>query len=405
MTNHDAIDPAAGELAALSADLVALRRELHQDPELDRHLPRTQGRILEALSGLDLEIATGRSLSSVTAVLRGGRPGPAVLLRADMDALPVQENTGLDFASRNGAMHACGHDLHMTGLVGAARLLAARRDELAGDVVLMFQPAEETAGGAERMIEEGVLTAAGAEVVAAYGLHVFSSVIPGGLVVTKPGPMLASADCAEVEFVGAGGHGSMPHAAKDPVVALCEAVLALQTMVTREFDVFDPVVLTVGQIAAGTAPNVIPDSARFAASIRSFTPQTRRRLGELVERTVRGVAEAHGLAARVNYQFQYPVTANDPGHAAFALDTARDLFGPGAAFEMPRPVTGSEDFSFVLDRVPGAFVGLGACPPDRDPATASANHAGDAVFDEAVLPQAAVLLAELATRRLALAAG
>ena len=214
--------------------------------------------MLDAIAPLGLEVSTGTGLSSVVAVLRGGRPGPAVLLRGDMDALPVTEDSGEPFTSeRDGVMHACGHDLHVAGLVGAARLLADRRDELAGDVVLMFQPGEEGDHGARLMIEEGVLDAAGSRVVAAYGLHVMSSVLPTGLVASRAGTMLAAADSVVVTVHGRGGHGSMPHLAADPVPVAAEIVLALQAMVTRQFDVFDPVVVTVGRIAAGTTNNVI----------------------------------------------------------------------------------------------------------------------------------------------------
>ncbi|WP_262403508.1 M20 family metallopeptidase [Actinomadura sp. CNU-125] len=325
-----------------------------------------------------------------------------MLLRGDMDALPVQEDTGLDYASTiPGRMHACGHDLHVAGLVGAAKLLAARRAELPGDIVFMFQPGEEGQGGAKIMIDEGVLDAAGERVGAAYALHVFSTGLPQGMAVTRPGAMLAASDAVHVTVRGKGGHGSSPHAAKDPVPALAAMVTALQTMVTRDLDVFDPAVVTVGSVHAGSAANVIPESGTLDATVRSFSPDAHRKVRAGIERVVRGVAEAHGVEVDLDYVEQYPVTVNDGAQAAFALDTARDLLGDDRAFEMPRPFSGSEDFSFVLDRVPGAFVGLGACPADRDPATAPMNHAPQAAYDDAVLPDAAALLAELAVRRLA----
>ncbi|WP_086673118.1 peptide-methionine (S)-S-oxide reductase MsrA [Streptomyces albovinaceus] len=234
---------------ALAPDLTALRHALHREPELGLDLPRTQAKVLAALEGLGLEITLGTALSSVTAVLRGGRPGPAVLLRGDMDALPVQEETGLPYASvLDGRMHACGHDLHTTGLVGAARLLAARREELAGDVVFMFQPGEEGQGGAKIMIDEGVLDAAGERVVAAYALHVVSTGAPTGFAATRPGPMLAASDAVHVTVHGRGGHGSSPHSATDPVPAMCAMVTALQTLVTREIDIFDPAVVTYEEL-------------------------------------------------------------------------------------------------------------------------------------------------------------
>lgn len=386
---------------ALEDSLVRLRHALHRQPELGLDLPRTQQTVLDALAGLPLEITLGKRLTSVTAVLRGGRPGPAVLLRGDMDALPVQEDSGMPYASEApGRMHACGHDVHTAGLVGAARLLAARREELPGDVVLMFQPGEEGMGGARMMIEEGVLDAAGSRAVAAYALHVTSAVLPAGMATVRPGPVLAASDEVTVRVLGAGGHGSSPHAAKDPVPAVCEMVTALQTMVTRTIDIFDPAVVTVGSLHAGSAGNVIPGLAEFTATVRSFSEETHARVRSGFERTVRGVAAAHGVSAEIDYRENYPVTVNDPAEAAFALRTAQGLLGTGQVFETPRPMAGSEDFSYVLREVPGAYVGLGACPPGRDPATAPMNHSPQAVYDDRAVVDAAVLLAELAARRL-----
>ncbi|WP_328720058.1 M20 family metallopeptidase [Streptomyces sp. NBC_00247] len=386
---------------ALAPALTELRHALHREPELGLDLPLTQRRIVDALEGLGLEITLGRGLSSVTAVLRGGLPGPAVLLRGDMDGLPVQEDTGLPYASElDGRMHACGHDLHVTGLVGAARLLADRRAELAGDVVFMFQPGEEGQGGAKIMIEEGVLDAAGERVVAAYALHVVSTGAPTGFAATRPGPMLAASDVVHVTVHGRGGHGSSPHLAADPVPAMCAMVTAFQTLVTRETDIFDPAVVTVGRIEAGTAPNVIPEEARFSATVRTFSEAARTTVRAAVERTVHGVAAAHGVTASVEYVDQYPPTVNHAEDAAFALETARRILGRDHAFEAPKPMAGAEDFSFVLREVPGAFVGLGACPPGVDATTAPMNHSAQAVYDDGALPHAAALLAGLALRRL-----
>jgi amidohydrolase len=385
----------------ISGDLTELRRAIHAEPEIGRHLPRTQEKVLAALDGLPLEISRGRALSSVTAVLRGERPGGTVLLRGDMDALPVTERTGLPYASRvDGAMHACGHDLHTAMLAGAAQLLSARRAELAGNVIFMFQPAEETAGGAELMIAEGVLDAAGERPVAAFALHVSSSLLPLGMLASRDGAVLAAADTLEVTVHGRGGHGSQPHLAADPIPAACEIVTALQALVTRQFDVFDPVVITVGSFHAGTASNVIPDEARLAASVRSFSPQARTKVMDAAARVVREVASAHGMSATAEFTDGYPVTVNDATELTFAERVVADVFGDGRYVQMPNPITGSEDFSFVLDQVPGAFLMLGACPPGADPATAPYNHSAEAVFDDAVLADGAALLAELALRRL-----
>jgi hippurate hydrolase len=390
------------DAVAISDNMADLRRAIHREPEIGLELPRTQEKVLASLDGLPLEINRGAALTSVTAVLRGGRPGGTVLLRGDMDALPVTERTGLPYASRlDGTMHACGHDLHTAMLAGAARLLSARQPELPGNVIFMFQPGEEGSGGAGLMITEGVLDAAGDRPLAAYGLHVTSSMLPLGLFSSRPGTLMAAADSLEVTVRGRGGHGSQPHHAADPVPAACEIVTALQSLVTRNFDIFDPVVITVGSFHAGTASNVIPDEARLEATVRSFSPGTRTRVMEAALRLVAGIASAHGLSATARFVDSYPVTVNDAGEEAFAEQAVSELFGAQRFVRTPNPIPGSEDFSFVLEQVPGAFVLLGACPPDADPATAPFNHSAEAVFDDAVLADGAALLAELALRRLA----
>lgn len=385
----------------IGAELIALRRSLHREPEIGLVLPRTQATLLAALGGLPLEVTTGRALSSITAVLRGGRPGPAVLLRADMDALPVAERTGLEYAATNGAMHACGHDLHMAVLVGAARLLSGGRARLAGDVIFMFQPGEEGPGGAEPMIAEGVLTAAGAPAVAAYCLHVFSATYPTGWFGTRRGAVGAACDTVRVVVRGTGGHGSQPFQARDPIPAACEMVTALQTLVTRSFDVFDPVVISVGSFHAGTADNVIPEEAQFAATVRSFSAAARERLRSGIHTLLGGIASAHGLAVEIDYELGYPVTVNDTAEAEFAAQTIVEMFGADRFGWLDNPEPGSEDMAYVLERVPGAYLDLGACGLGLDPSSAAANHAPDAVFDDSVIPDGAALLAELAVRRLA----
>jgi len=394
------------EAVAIGAELTELRRAIHAEPEIGLDLPRTQRKVLDALAGLPLEISLGTGLSSVTAVLRGGQPGKTVLLRADMDALPVTERSGMPYASQtDGAMHACGHDLHTAMLCGAAKVLSARSADLAGNVIFMFQPGEEGPGGGRIMVDEGVLDAAGDRPVAAYALHVASGLLPFGLFASRSGTIMAAADTLHVTVHGRGGHGSQPHRAADPVPVACEIVLALQTMVTRQFDVFDPVVLTVGTFHAGTADNVIPDDAHFVATIRSFSPHARDAVQKAAPRTAVQVAAAHGLTATAEFRDGYPVTINDATELAFAEQTLAGLLGDGRYFAAPDPLTGSEDFSYVLEQVPGAFLMLGACPPDADPFAAPFNHSAEAVFDDAVLPDGTALYAELALERLAQAAG
>jgi amidohydrolase len=387
----------------IATELAELRHAIHGEPEIGLDLPLTQRKVLAALDGLPLEITLGEAVSSVTAVLRGGgEGGPAVLLRGDMDALPVTERSGVDYASTiDGVMHACGHDLHTAMLAGAAKLLSARRAELPGDVIFMFQPGEEGYGGARYMISEGVLDAAGRRPVAAYALHVASSEFPHGVFATRPGPMLASAEILKVTVTGHGGHASEPHNALDPIPAACEVVTALQTLVTRRFDVFDPVVITIGSFHAGTTDNVIPDEATFLASIRTFSRASRDQIHLEVPRLVQSIASGHGLAGTTEFGNSYPVTLNDAAEVRFASAVIGDVLGADRVHTMANPLTGAEDFSYVASEVPGAFLMLGACPPSVDPATAPANHSGDAVFDDGVLADGAAMYAELAIRRLA----
>ncbi|MCR1161598.1 M20 family metallopeptidase [Paenarthrobacter sp. UW852] len=392
-------------------DIVRLRHDLHREPEIGLHLPRTQEKVLKALDGLPYEITLGKETTSVTAVLRGGAAHasaekPVVLLRADMDGLPVHERTGVDYTSRvDGAMHACGHDLHTSMLAGAATILAERRDQLAGDVILMFQPGEEGYDGASYMLKEGVLDAAGRRADTAYGMHVFSSLEPHGQFVTKPGVMLSSSDGLVVTVLGAGGHGSAPHSAKDPVTAAAEMVTALQVMVTRQFNMFDPVVLTVGVLHAGTKRNVIPETARIEATIRTFSEASRQKMMEVVPRLLQGIAVAHGLEVDVHYQEEYPLTINNEHETTTAEKVIAGMFGDSRHTRMATPLSGSEDFSRVLAEVPGTFVGLSAVAPGADHTTSPFNHSPYAMFDDGVLTDGAALYAELAVSRIAALAG
>ncbi len=380
-------------------ELVELRRRLHAHPELGNDLPWTQQQVLDALAGCDLEITLGESLTSVVAVLRGGQPGPTVLLRGDMDGLPVVEQTGLDYASQNDNMHACGHDLHTAGLVGAAKLLSARRDELRGNVIFMFQPGEEGPGGAKPMLDEGLLEVTGDKPVAAYAIHVAPGV--PGVFNYWPTTAMAGANKLSVTFHGKGGHGSQPHTAKDPVPALLEFGTALQVMVTRRFNVFDPVVLSISQLSAGSAINVIPDSASLGASVRTLSAETTETFPGAVKELADGIAVAHGVRAEVNWEVLYPVTVNDETESDFTAATLSKTFGEDRVVEYPNPLMGSEDFSYVLQDVPGCFIFLQCSPPDVDPETADWNHSPNVLFDDAVLGDQAAALAQLAFDRLA----
>lgn len=380
-----------------------LRRQLHADPELGLELPRTQEKVLIALdeASAPLRIVLGRSCTSVVAVLEGARPGPAVLLRADMDALPVTEQTGLPYRSRiPDTMHACGHDLHTAMLVGAAHMLSERRGELAGSVVFMFQPGEEGFDGAARMLDDGVLDIVGDRPIAAYALHVMSALFPHGRFATRPGPLMAAADAAYVTVRGAGGHGSAPNLARDPIPAACAMVTALQTIVSRRVDPFSPAVVTVGQFHAGTKRTIIPDTAKFEVTIRTVDEETREAVMEGIREICTNVALAHRVVAEVSTAAEFPLTVNDQAESQFATSTVAEVFGEERPLVMPHPVMGSEDFSRVLSAVPGAMVFMGACPPERDHTRAPYNHAPDALFDDATVPDGAELYAELALRRL-----
>ena len=383
-----------GAATALLPGVVDLRRELHLYPELGLDLPRTQAAVLDALDGLGLDITVGERLSSVVADLDGGRPGPTIVLRGDMDALPMTEETGLDFASRTGdTMHSCGHDAHTAMLVGAARLLSARRAELPGRVRFMFQPGEEGDGGAALMISDGVLDG----VDAAFALHVAPN-LPTGLVAWRPGATLAAADEFEITVIGRGGHASSPHWSTDPVPVACEVVLALQSMITRTVDVFDPAVLTVSQLNSGTANNVIADSVRMSGTLRSVSERTRRAVMARISTVADGVASAHGCTASVEIAEGYPVTVNDAAFAGFAAEVAAATFGERRVVQMPDPVMGSEDFSYVLAQVPGAMIFLGVCPPDRpDPFSAPACHSNRMMLHEDVMADGIALHAAVAT--------
>ncbi|MBF9069291.1 M20 metallopeptidase family protein [Streptacidiphilus fuscans] len=399
---------------AMAPELVALRRAVHQEPEVGLYLPRTQERILEGLEGVPgTTVTTGRALSSVTAVLRGSRPGPTVLLRADMDALPLTERADVPYRSRDdSAMHACGHDLHTAMLVGAAHLLAARADRMAGQVVLMFQPGEEGGDGARLMLDEGVLEAGQAAVpvdgpetsrslpVAAYALHVSSRHWARGQFATRPGAVMAASDRLVVTVHGTGGHGSAPHHARNPIPAACAMVGELSGVMVRSLDPMEPVTFSVGAIHAGTAANIIPETASFQATVRTFSQDAGDRLAAAVTTLCRGVAEAHGVTAEVRYLREYPPTIATPAESAFAADVARELFGEERYEEMRQPLTAAEDFSRVLARVPGTVVQLGATPEGQDHRSAPGNHSPHVVFDDSLVADGAALYAGLALQRL-----
>jgi len=398
-----AIDDLLDAARAIQPDLVELRRRIHRRPEIGNDLPVTQEVIVEELAKLGIEGRRGSSLSSVIGVIDGGRPGPTVILRADMDALPLTEETGLDFSSEIvGAMHACGHDAHVSMLLGAARLLQERRTSLPGRVILMFQPGEEGWHGARTMLEEGLLDAAGpdaAQPTGAFAIHV-STRYSSGTVNLRPGPLMAATDVIRIWVRGRGGHASTPHLALDPIPVAAEIILGLQAMVARRINVFDPAVVSISQVTAGTTNNIIPETAFLHGTIRTVSEGTRATVREGVRRVAEGVAAAHGATVEVDLEPGYPVTLNDAGFTEFARGVAGDIVGADRVVELGSPVMGGEDWSYVLQQVPGAMVFLGSCLPELDPLTAPQFHSNRVVFHEDVMPIGVALHAAMAIRHL-----
>ena len=364
--------------------IVALRRDIHREPELGFDTEKTAEKVLAALEGLPLEVETGVATNGIVATLEGD--GPTVALRADMDALPILEDTGLPFASETeGKMHACGHDGHTSMLVGAAHALSGMRDQLGGTVKFIFQPAEEGGGGGKVMVDEGVVD----DVSMIFALHLWPG-LPFGKVATKAGPIMAAADAFEMEVKATGSHGAMPHLGSDAIAIAAQIVTALQTIVSREVDPVEPAVLTVGEIGAGTAFNVIPDRAHLGGTVRTLNADLRQKMPRRMEELARGLA--HGMRGDIalDYTFSYPVTVNDEAAANLALDVAEGLLGSESVLELPGPSMGAEDFSYFLESLPGAFIWLGI---GED---ASGLHTPKFAFDEDILPRGSALLAALA---------
>ncbi len=376
---------------AILPEVIETRRRIHRRPEIGLAVPETQAVVAEVLRGLRLEPRLGGATTSVTAVIEGGRPGRTTLLRADMDGLPLHEDTGLDFASEiDGAMHACGHDTHVAMLLGAARLLVERRDELDGNVLLMFQPGEEGYHGARVMLDEGLLD--GADVKRAVALHI-STKYPAGTVALRAGALLASADRIVATVRGRGGHASEPHLSLDPITVAAEVILALQTAVTRRIDVFDPAVVSITRVTGGTTNNIIPDRVELEGTIRTVSSERRAAVARLVHQVAEGIAAAHGATIELEIVPGYPVTMNDPAIVDWFRGLAAQLAGEDAIDDMRAPIMGAEDFSYVTERVPGMMAFLGARPASADPETAPQNHSNLVVFDEAPMALGVALYA------------
>lgn len=395
MLHHELLEQARG----FSDAIVTLRRAIHAEPELGLHTPKTRDKVRAALAHLPLTWREGPSTTGLVATLKGGAgPGRRVLLRGDMDALPMTEETGLDFSSTiPGAMHACGHDTHTAMLAGAAELLCARADQLAGEVQFMFQPGEEGFHGARYMLDDGLIDPLPD---AAFALHIMPN-SPHGLVAGRAGPLLASADQFDIVVQGRGGHASMPHDALDPVPVACEIVTALQTVVTRKFPVSDPVVATVAKIEAGTAHNVIADRVAMRGTLRTLSAGNRARLHEALRLVATNIAAAHGMTAEATITPGFPVTVCDGRAVDLGEKVVRDLTGDSGFHRLDAPIMGAEDFSYVLEKVPGAMFFLGVAHEGADWRSCCSIHSTRMMVDESVLPLGTAVLAGCAVRFLA----
>jgi len=376
--------------ADVVADVIAIRRDLHQHPELGFEERRTAAFVAGRLRALGFEVTEEIGVTGVVGVMRGARPGKTIMLRADMDALPIEEENAVAYASQTrGTMHACGHDGHVAMLLGAAALIARRRDELAGTVVLCFQPAEEGRGGAKAMVDAGVLERFGVE--RAYGLHL-ASAFPTGIVGLREGPFYASSDSIEITIEGMGGHGAAPHLSVDPIYVAGAFIVAVQQVVSRQIDPLAPAVVTIGAVHAGTIHNVIPSRATLLGTVRAFDADVRAKMAERIERVLRGVCESSGATYAFEYLRRYPVTSNDAEQTRYVRALAEREIGVTRVIEAPK-LMGAEDFSFFAERVPACFYSVGC---NGGPASAFPHHHAKFDIDERALETGVRMMTALA---------
>ncbi|MGC1271870.1 MAG: M20 family metallopeptidase [Croceibacterium sp.] len=382
------------QASAIAPRIVALRRAIHAEPELGLDTPLTLQKVRADLADLPLEWRSGPSTSGAVAVLKGAKPGRSVLLRCDMDALPMAEETGLPFASTlPGRMHACGHDTHTAMLAGAARILAGQADQLKGEVRFMFQPGEEGFHGARHMLADGLLDPLPD---AAFAMHIMPNA-RHGVLASKAGALMAAADHLEITVTGRGGHASMPHQTRDPVPVAAELVLAIQTMVTRRFAASEATVVTIAQLDAGSAHNVIADRAVLRGTIRTLSAERRQEVRAALCTLASGIAQAHECEATVTVTDGFPVTLNDPRAVDLAQLIALEL--PGGEFErLAHPIMGAEDYSYVLEKVPGMMAFLGVAAEGADWSQCCGIHSSRMLVDEGALPRGAAFLAGCAVR-------
>lgn len=374
----------------LAAGVVSLRRDLHMHPELGFEEHRTSGIVAERLRALGFETHTGIAGTGVVGVIKGNAPGRTIMLRADMDALPIVEENLHEYRSQtHGKMHACGHDGHVAMLLGAAELIAARRDEIAGAVCLLFQPAEEGHGGARVMVEEGVIERFGIE--RAYGLHL-NTKLPAGVLGFREGPFYASSDSIEIDVLGVGGHGSAPHDAIDPIYTAANFITSVQQIVSRHVDPLEPAVVTVGSIHGGTIHNVIPRTVRMLGTVRAFSEDVRNAMPERIERVLKSCCDAMGAKYDYQYLWRYPVTVNDADQTRYARALAERVVDAERIVTADK-LMGAEDFSFFAQRVPACFYTLGARGGES---TSNPHHSSTFDIDESALPAGIAMMASLA---------
>ncbi|KGE17058.1 M20 metallopeptidase family protein [Paenibacillus wynnii] len=372
----------------IETELIAFRRDLHRTPELSFQESETAAKVANSLKALGLSFRTGVGGHGIIADVYGGMPGRIIALRADMDALPIQEETGLEYASvRPGVMHACGHDAHTAILIGAARLLTGRK--FAGTVRLLFQSAEEINAGAKAMIQEGALD--GVDEI--YGLHNLPT-LAAGEAATGYGAQMGSVDRLEITLVGKGGHGAIPDQSVDPIVCASAVIMSLQTAVSREISPFDPVVITIGSIHAGEANNVIPHSAELTGTVRTFNPDVQRSIPEIIHRIVERTAEAYRCKALVQYIRQVPVLVNND-RCVRQVESVIDRMIGRPRRMTANPTLAGEDFSLYLEQVPGFFFWLGS-GPHTDAHLAYGLHHPKFNLNEDCIPLGASLLAGIA---------
>ena len=398
---HEALDAHA---AAIEPDVIEWRRDIHANPELSNREFRTAALVADHLRALGMEVRTEVAHTGVVGFLEGGKPGPVVALRADMDALPVTEMVDLPFASKVrttyngmevGVMHACGHDNHVAILMGVASVLTTMKEDLPGSVKFIFQPAEEGApageeGGADLMLREGAFENPRPEVI--FGLHVWPNRV--GEISYLPGPFMASSDAMRIKVTGRQTHGAVPWGGVDPIVVASQIVLGLQTIASRQLDVTaTPSIITIGTFHGGVRSNIIPDEVELSGTIRTFLPEVRRDIERRIRHTVEHIATSAGATAEVEIDYGYPVTVNDP---ELTMQMLPSLERVSDSVKQTAKITGAEDFSYFANEVPGLFIFLGVAPPDADLATVPRNHSPYFFADEAALLTGVRALASLA---------